>query len=93
MKRWLFVVNVLIIAKVFLSKYYEYTLWVCIFKVRSTLLAGISIVYLNLGFLRFKYTLRVCIIKWEIKDENELAGLQFDAINSNFLYLLLENLS
>ena len=36
----------------------------CIFKVGSTLLAGISIVYLNFGFLRAEYTLRVCIILW-----------------------------
>jgi hypothetical protein len=39
----------------------EYTMRVCIFRVRCTLLAGISIVYLNFGFLRVEYTLRVCI--------------------------------
>ena len=34
---------------------------VCIFWVRCTLLAVISIVYLNLGFLTMEYTLRVGI--------------------------------
>ena len=34
---------------------------VCILKVRYTLLAGISIVYLNLGKFLDEYTMRVCI--------------------------------
>ena len=38
-----------------------YTMRVCIFRVRSTLLAVISIVYLNFGIFRIEYTLRVCI--------------------------------
>ena len=39
----------------------EYTMRVCIFRVRCTLLAGISIVYLNLGKFLDEYTMRVCI--------------------------------
>ena len=38
-----------------------YTLRVCIFKVRSTLLAVISIVYLNFGIFEKEYTMRVCV--------------------------------
>ena len=34
---------------------------VCILRVKSTLLAGISIVYLNLGKILSEYTMRVCI--------------------------------
>ena len=34
---------------------------VCIFKFACTLLAGISIVYLNLGKILDEYTMRVCI--------------------------------
>ena len=34
---------------------------VCILKVRCTLLAGISIVYLNFGQIKIEYTMRVCI--------------------------------
>ena len=38
-----------------------YTMRVCIFRVRSTLLAGCCMVYLNFGIFRIEYTLRVCI--------------------------------
>ena len=41
----------------------EYTLRVCIFRARCTLLAGISIVDLNLGKIKSEYTMRVCIYK------------------------------
>ena len=34
----------------------------CIFEVGSTLLAGISIVYLNLGKILDEHTMRVCIL-------------------------------
>ena len=36
---------------------------VCIFRVACTLLAGCCIVYLNFGFFRIEYTLRVCILE------------------------------
>jgi hypothetical protein len=45
----------------------EYTMRVCIFRVRCTLLAGISIVYLNLGKILDEYTMRVCILRLRIK--------------------------
>jgi hypothetical protein len=38
-----------------------YTMRVCIFRVRSTLLAVISIVYLNFGIFEEEYTMRVCV--------------------------------
>ena len=43
---------------------------VCILKVRCTLLAGISIVYLNLGKFLDEYTMRVCILGLEFLCEN-----------------------
>ena len=36
---------------------------VCIFKFACTLLAGISIVYLNLGKILNEYTMRVCVFR------------------------------
>ena len=42
---------------------------VCIFWVRCTLLAGISIVYLNLGKIKSEYTMRVCI--WILKKNSD----------------------
>ena len=50
----------------------EYTMRVCIFRVRSTLLAGISIVYLNLGKLRVEYTLWVGIVFEIIYDKKNV---------------------
>ena len=38
-----------------------YTMRVCIFRVACTLLAVISIVYLNFGIFEEEYTMRVCI--------------------------------
>jgi hypothetical protein len=46
-----------------------YTMRVCIFWVRCTLLAGISIVYLNLGKIKSEYTMRVCI--WILKKNSD----------------------
>ena len=48
-----------------------YTMRVCIFRVRSTLLAVISIVYLNFGIFEEEYTMRVCVFgiikkRWKI---------------------------
>jgi hypothetical protein len=42
---------------------------VCIFGVRCTLLAGISIVYLNFGKIKSEYTMRVCI--WILKKNSD----------------------
>ena len=38
-----------------------YTMRVCIFRVACTLLAVISIVYLNFGIFEEEYTMRVCV--------------------------------
>ena len=46
-----------------------YTMRVCVFWVRCTLLAGISIVYLNLGKIKSEYTMRVCI--WILKKNSD----------------------
>ena len=48
-----------------------YTMRVCIFRVRSTLLAGCCMVYLNFGIFEEEYTMRVCIFgiikkRWKI---------------------------